>query len=145
MLKKNDILGRKFNKTLRGFDPVEVKYFLEMLAEEFEKLEKRIVELEPIERQLHEMKVKSPDDLIAEAEGKAGKIIEDAEKLAADVIARAKKQKESENDEITVLKNKKDRLVKTLSDALGKQKELINFLNTVADREEKTIQNEEET
>lgn len=144
MLKKNDILDRKFNKTLRGFDPVEVRYFLEMLAEEFEKLEERIVELEPIERQLHEMKVKSPDDLIADAEGKARKIIEDAEKLAADVIDRAKKQKETEKDEIAVLKNKKDRLVKSLSDALQKQADLIKSLNTSEDREEKSDQKEEE-
>jgi len=133
MIQKNDILERKFNKTLRGFDPVEVRYFLEMVADEFEKLEARIIELEPIEKQLKELKIKSPDDLIKEAEQKAQKLIADAEKLASDVIGRAKLFKEKETEGITALRNKKDRLVKSLNDVLGKQKDLINMLNNVAD------------
>ncbi len=133
MIQKNDILERKFNKTLRGFDPVEVRYFLEMVADEFEKLEARIIELEPIEKQLKELKIKSPDDLIKEAEQKAQKLIVDAEKLASDVIGRAKLLKEKEAEGITALLNKKDRLVKSLNDVLGKQKDLVNMLNNVAD------------
>jgi len=133
MIQKNDILERKFNKTLRGFDPVEVRYFLEMIADEFEKLEARIVELEPIEKQLKDMKIKSPDDLIKEAEQKAQKLVADAEKLASDVIGQAKLLKEKEAEGITVLRQKKDRLVKSLNDALGKQKDLINMLNNVTD------------
>ena len=133
MIQKNDILERKFNKTLRGFDPVEVRYFLEMVADEFEKLEARIIELEPIEKQLKELKIKSPDDLIKEAEQKAQKLIADAEKLASDVIGRAKLFKEKETEGITALRNKKDRLVKSLNDVLGRQKDLVNMLNNVAD------------
>jgi len=133
MIQKNDILERKFNKTLRGFDPVEVRYFLEMVADEFEKLEARIIELEPIEKQLKELKIKSPDDLIKEAEQKAQKLVADAEKLASDVIGRAKLLKEKEAEGITALLNKKDRLVKSLNDVLGKQKDLVNMLNNVAD------------
>ncbi|MBU0710873.1 DivIVA domain-containing protein [bacterium] len=144
MIQKNDILERKFNKTLRGFDPVEVRYFLEMIADEFEKLEARIIELEPIEKQLKDMKIKSPDDLIKEAEQKAQKTIADADKLASDVIGRAKLQKEKETEEITALRNKKDRLVKSLNDALGKQKDLINMLNNVTDdHAEENDQNDE--
>ena len=137
MIQKNDILERKFNKTLRGFDPVEVKYFLQMLADEFEKLEERIAELEPIERQLNEMKIKSPNDLIKEADEKAQKIISDAEKLASDVINLAKKKKEKEKDEITALRHKKDRLVKSLSDALRRNADLIGALNDPADEQDK--------
>ncbi|MDO9548440.1 MAG: DivIVA domain-containing protein [Candidatus Marinimicrobia bacterium] len=144
MIQKNDILERKFNKTLRGFDPVEVKYFLEMIADEFEKLEARITKLEPIEKQLNDMKIKSPDDLIKEAEQKAQKLIADAEKLASDVIGRAKLQKEKEIEEITAFRNKKDRLVKSLNDALGKQKDLINMLNNMTDdHDEENDQNDE--
>jgi DivIVA domain-containing protein len=33
MIKTTDIRSRQFRKILRGYDPVEVKYFLEMLAE----------------------------------------------------------------------------------------------------------------
>lgn len=130
MIKKSDILERKFNKTLRGYDPVEVKYFLEMLAAEFEKMEEKISELEPIEKQLRDMKIKSPKDLIKEAEEKADKIITDAEKLASEVIGQARKQKEKLKEETTLLRNKKDRLVKSLNDALRKQKDLISALNS---------------
>ena len=131
MIQKNDILERKFNKTFRGFDPVEVRYFLEMIADEFEKLEARIVELEPIEKQLKDMKIKSPDDLIREAEQKAQKLIADAEKLASDIIGQAKLLKEKEAERITALRHNKDRLVKSLNDALDKHKDLINMLNNV--------------
>jgi len=145
MITKNDILGRKFNKTLRGYDPVEVKYFLEMLAEEFEKLEERITELEPIEKQLSDLKVKSPDDLIAEAEKKGRKIIEDAEKLAVEVIEQTKKQKTREYEEVVALKSKKDRLLKSLNDVIHKHKELISILSGVAEESEANKQEEEIT
>jgi len=130
LIKKSDILERKFNKTLRGYDPVEVKYFLEMLAAEFEKMEEKISELEPIEKQLRDMKIKSPKDLIKEAEEKARNVIADAEKLASEVIGQARKQKEKLKEETTLLRNKKDRLVKSLNDALHKQKDLISALNS---------------
>ncbi|HDP68420.1 MAG TPA: DivIVA domain-containing protein [Candidatus Marinimicrobia bacterium] len=130
MIQKNDITERKFNRTLRGYDPVEVKYFLDMLAEEFEKLEQRIAELEPIEKRLNDMKVKSPDDIIREAEEKAQKILTDAEKLAKDVLDQAKIQKEKEREEIAILTNRKDRLINLINTALNKQKELVNLLST---------------
>lgn len=130
MIQKNDITERKFNRTLRGYDPVEVKYFLDMLAEEFEKLELRIAELEPIEKRLSDMKVKSPDDIIREAEEKAQKILTDAEKLAKDVLDQAKVQKEKEREEIAILTNRKDRLINLINTALNKQKELVNLLST---------------
>lgn len=130
MIQKNDITERKFNRTLRGYDPVEVKYFLDMLAEEFEKLEQRIAELEPIEKRLSDMKVKSPDDIIREAEEKAQKILTDAEKLAKDVLDQAKVQKEKEREEIAILTNRKDRLINLINTALNKQKELVNRLCT---------------
>lgn len=130
MIQKNDITERKFNRTLRGYDPVEVKYFLDMLAEEFEKLELRIAELEPIEKRLSDMKVKSPDDIIREAEEKAQKILTDAEKLAKDVLDQAKVQKEKERENIAILTNRKDRLINLINTALNKQKELFNLLST---------------
>lgn len=144
MIQKNDILERKFNKTLRGFDPVEVRYFLEMIADEFEKLEARIIELEPIEKQLKDMKIKSPEDLIKEAEQKAQKLIADAEKLASDVIGQAKLQKEKETEGITALRHKKDRLVKSLNDALGKQKDLIDMLNNITNEHSEENESSEE-
>ena len=56
MIKPSDILEREFNKTLRGYDPVEVRFFLEMLADEFKKLEEKLQELEPLERKIEKNK-----------------------------------------------------------------------------------------
>lgn len=130
MLQKSDIIERKFNRAWRGFDPVEVRYFLEMLAEEFEKLEQRITELEPIEKQLSEMNIKSPDDIIREAEEKAQKIIDDAENLAREVLERAKAQKEKEKEELALLTNRRDRLISMINRVVDQQKDLINILGS---------------
>jgi len=128
MIQKKDILERKFNKAFRGYDTVEVRYFLEMLAEEFGKLESRIKELEPIEKQLKQMDIKSPENIIKEAEERARKIVYDAEKLASDVLDAAKQKKESENEEIVKLQHRKNRLIQTLNDSIRKQADLLCFL-----------------
>jgi len=128
MIHEKDILERKFNKALRGYDKVEVRYFLEMLAEEFGKLESRIKELEPIEKQLKQMDIKSPENIIKEAESRARKIVYDAEKLASDVLDATKQKKESEKEEIVKLQHRKNRLVQTLNDAIRKQADLLSLL-----------------
>ncbi|HCK98887.1 MAG TPA: hypothetical protein DHW42_02100 [Candidatus Marinimicrobia bacterium] len=129
MITQKDILERKFHKSLRGYDPVEIKYFLEMLAAEFEKLEKRIAELEPIEKQLKQMDVKSPEDIIKDAEERAWKIVNDAENLAADVLNTAKKKKEAAENDIVKLQNHKNQIAQLLKNAIRKQGELLNFLS----------------
>ncbi len=136
MIHKKDILDRKFNKAFRGYDPVEVNYFLEMVAEEFEKLEHRILELEPIEKQFSETNLKTPNDIIADAERTAKKLIADAEKISSDVLDMAKRQKESEKEEIIRLTNKKSKLIKTLKDTISQQRQLINFLGNIEDTQE---------
>jgi DivIVA domain-containing protein len=128
MIHEKDILERKFNKALRGYDKVEVRYFLEMLAEEFGKLESRIKELEPIEKQLKQMDIKSPENIIKDAEERARKIVYDAEKLASDVLDATKHKKESEKEEIVKLQHRKNRLIQTLNDAIRKQADLLCFL-----------------
>jgi len=136
MIHEKDILERKFNKALRGYDKVEVRYFLEMLAEEFGKLESRIKELEPIEKQLKQMDIKSPENIIKDAEARARKIVYDAEKLASDVLDAAKHKKESDKEEIVKLQHRKNRLIQTLNDAIRKQADLLNFLK--GDTEDET-------
>jgi len=131
MITKKDILERKFHKSLRGYDPVEIQYFLEMLAVEFEKMEKRIAELEPIEKQMQQMNVKSPEDVIKDAEERARKIVADAEKLAADVLNTAKKKKEAEEKDIVKLQKHKNQMIQLLKNAIRKQAELLNFISSL--------------
>jgi cell division initiation protein len=136
MIQRKDIVERKFNKSWRGYDPVEVTYFLEMLADEFEKLEKRLGELEPIENQLSQMKVTSPENLIKSAEEQAKKIVADAEKLAADVLNAANQKKEIEREEIVKLEHYKNELIQLLDKAIKKQAELVSFLSSFENSEE---------
>jgi len=143
MIKKQDILERKFNKVFRGYDTVEVRYFLEMLAEEFGKLESRIKELEPIEKQLNQMNVKSPENIIKDADERAREIVYDAEKLASDVLDATKQKKESEKEEIVKLQHHKNRLIQTLNDAIRKQADLLSFLKGVTEDGSPNPDNEE--
>lgn len=143
MIHEKDILERKFNKVFRGYDKVEVRYFLEMLAEEFGKLESRIKELEPIEKQLKQMGIKSPENIIKEAEERARKIVYDAEKFASDVLDATKQKKESEKEEIAKLQHHKNRLIQTLNDAIRKQTDLLSFLKGVPEDGTSSPDNEE--
>lgn len=136
MIQRKDIIERKFNKSWRGYDPVEVRYFLEMLADEFEKMEIHIRELEPIEKQLSQMSVTSPENLIKAAEEQATKIVADAEKLATEVLNTAKRKKESEREEIVKLEHCKNELIQLLNKAINKQGELLNFLSSLKNDEE---------
>ncbi|MCD6441378.1 MAG: DivIVA domain-containing protein [Candidatus Marinimicrobia bacterium] len=131
MITKKDILERKFHKSLRGYDTVEIQYFLEMLADEFEKLEKRIAELEPIEKQMQQMNIKSPENIINEAGERARKIVADSEKLAEEVLNTAKKKKEAEEKDIVKLQIHKNQLIQLLKNAMRKQAELLNFISSL--------------
>lgn len=142
MITKKDILERKFHKSLRGYDPVEIQYFLEMLAAEFEKLEKRITELEPIEKQMQQMNVKSPEDIIKDAEERARKTVADAEKLAADVLNTAKKKKEAEEKDIVKLQKHKNQMIQLLKNAIRKQAELLNFISNFDNDIDKEVETE---
>jgi len=131
MITKKDILERKFHKSLRGYDTVEIQYFLEMLADEFEKLEKRIAELEPIEKQMQQMNIKSPENIINEAGERARKIVADSEKLAEEILNTAKKKKEAEEKDIVKLQIHKNQLIQLLKNAMRKQAELLNFISSL--------------
>jgi len=136
MIQRMDIIERKFNRSWRGYDPVEVTYFLEMLADEFEKIEKRLRELELFENQLEQMKVTSPESIIKAAKEQARKIVADAEKLATDVLDNAKRKKETETEVIIKLEHHKNELIQLLNKAIKQQTELLNFLSSFKSNEE---------
>ena len=105
-----DIRKQEFRKSLRGFDPIEVQTFLDMVGEEYEqllednkKLNNRIIELETkltdfqeteknlretllnvqeVKKQSEESSRRQADLLIKEAELKSMEIIEMARKQA---------------------------------------------------------------
>jgi len=129
MIKPSDILEREFNKTLRGYDPVEVRFFLEMLADEFKKLEERLQELEPLERKIEKNKNKNVEEIMKEATEKAARVVFDAEKVAADALNAARKEKSKIEDSIIELKHDRDKLVHALKQVINSQTNLIKILD----------------
>lgn len=140
-----DIRKQAFRKIMRGFDPVEVEAFLEMVADEYEsvlkgrkeliekigKLEKRVAEVDRMEEQLQNALMdaqktstasqahskKESDLIIREAELKAGKILEDSRRELANM-----------KNELNLLKYQKTSFIARLKQLLRSQIDLIQVL-----------------
>jgi cell division septum initiation protein DivIVA len=87
-----EIKNRKFKQSLMGVDAEEVKSFLKIVATEFDKI---LTQNAQLEKRITEQTVKSTLTTRKEAEKNAEKnrqSLEDADKTAAEVIARAKEE-----------------------------------------------------
>jgi cell division septum initiation protein DivIVA len=87
-----EIKNRKFKQSLMGVDAEEVKSFLKIVATEFDKILSQNAQLE---KRLTEQTVRSTLTTKKEAEKNAEKnrqSIEDADKTAGEVVARAKEE-----------------------------------------------------
>lgn len=85
-----EIKNRKFKQSLMGVDAEEVKSFLKIVATEFDKI---LTQNAQLEKRLTEQTVRSTLSTKKEAEKNAEKnrqSLEDADKIAGEVIARAK-------------------------------------------------------
>lgn len=142
MIKPSDILDSDFNKTFRGYDPVEVRYFLEMLAEEFKKLEERLQELGPLEREKEKNGTKSTKEIMKEAAEKAARVVFDAEKVASDTLSTALEEKSKIKNSIMELKHDRDKLVHALRQVINSQTDLIKILEGDVTEFEKDILDE---
>ena len=145
-----DIKKQEFKKIMRGYDPVEVDTFMDMMANEFEDLLKqqkemrdKVVELETqlkdyrqIEKTLqqtllqaqettgrtYEAARREAETIVREAEGKASKILEQA---SIDLTRI--------NSRITQLRGKKDSLLGRLRVLLSSELDLIKTLEMGGD------------
>jgi cell division septum initiation protein DivIVA len=87
-----EIKNRKFKQSLMGVDAEEVKSFLKIVATEFDKI---LTQNAQLDKRLTEQTVKSTLSTKKEAEKNAEKnrqALEDADKTAGEVIARAKEE-----------------------------------------------------
>jgi len=126
MIDAKDIREREFERSFRGYDRVEVRYFLKMLTYEFSRFQKRIEELEPIEEQYEKIQGKGADQIVKEAREKAAKIIIDAEKVAANALQSARNEKKQINKTIIKLKHERDKLIHYIQTIINKEKALIS-------------------
>ncbi len=140
-----DIRKQEFRKTLRGFDPIEVQTFLEMVAEEYERL---LEENKQVNQQLVELRTKLADYQETEktlretllnvqevkkqseesSRRQADLIIKEAELKAMEIIENARKQARQMRDEVSMLRTQKESFINRLRQILLSQIELLSVL-----------------
>jgi cell division initiation protein len=140
-----DISKQEFKKAMRGYDPVEVDTYLEMLGNEFEKLihanqnyEKRLIELESELKSFkeHESTLKQTLVNVQESTTKsrenskkeADLIKREAELGAAEMIEKARREVQKLREEKVMLDTQKKSLISRLRHVLTSQMELLDVL-----------------
>ena len=140
-----DIRKQEFRKTLRGFDPVEVQTFLDMVGEEYEQvleknkqLNNRLIELETKLKDYQESEKNLRETLLNVQEVKkqseessrkqADLVIKEAELKALEIIEMARKQARQMRDEVSTLKTQKESFINRLRQILISQIELLSVL-----------------
>ncbi|RMG68802.1 MAG: DivIVA domain-containing protein [Calditrichaeota bacterium] len=140
-----DIRKPDFRRTLRGFDPIEVQTFLDMVAENYDKLleenkalNRRIIELETKLQDYQETEKTLRETLLNVQEVKkqseessrrqADLIIKEAELKAMEIMENARKQARQMREEVNWLKSQKESFINRLRHILISQIELLSVM-----------------
>jgi len=154
-----DIRNQDFKRVLRGYDPVEVNTFLEMLASEVEKLIRdqkenrgRVKELEEqlnnykqLEKSLQQALLQaqeSADRAREQSKREAEIIIKQAETSADEIVQDARSSLSRIKNEIEELRTIRETMISRLKILLNSQLELLHSIGAERDSdedEEKTI------
>jgi cell division initiation protein len=141
----NDIRHKEFAKAMRGFDPVEVRAFLQDVAAD---LEEALKHNEAASQKLVEMETKIKDystmekalqQTFLQAQETTGKAIENARKegqlivqeaevKASQIIEKSRSDLMSLKEQLTILKAKKDSIVARLKMLLNSELDLVKAL-----------------
>lgn len=140
-----EIRKQEFKKTLRGFDPIEVRTFLEMVADQFEKqldemklMNNKIIELETqlknfqqTEKNLREtlfnvQEVKKQSE--ESSKRRADLVVKEAELKSIEILENARKQARQIREEVSWLKSQKESFINRLRHILISQVELLSVL-----------------
>jgi cell division initiation protein len=148
-----EIKRQQFKKVMRGFDPVEVETFLDMLSNELEEqvrttkdLRDRIIELETqladyknMEKTLQQTLMQAQEASgrsIENSRKEADLIIRDAELKAQQIIEKARTDFSKIKEEISALKARKESVLSRLKILLSSELDLIRALGV--DDEDRT-------
>lgn len=140
-----DIHNQEFKKVMRGYDPVEVDTFLEMVGAEYEQIinlnkenEKKVMQLEAelknfkeVEKTLKQtlMNVQETSNQSRENSKKEATLIKkEAEITATEMIEKAKRAVAKMREEVINLNTQKESLVARLRYILNSQLELLEVL-----------------
>lgn len=140
-----DIKKQVFKKIFRGYDPIEIETFLEMVAEEFEalikerndlsdevlKLKTQLRDYQEVEKTFKESLMNAQQTINQSRENskrESDLIIKEAEVRAERIIENAKMQLIEIKNELMVIKAQKDSFSKRLRHLLESQLELLSVL-----------------
>lgn len=145
-----DVRKQEFRKSLRGYDPVEVDTFMEMVASEFEEVLRsqkefrdKVVELEVQLRDYRQIE-KTLQQTLLQAQEATGRtyesarreaelIVKEAEQKAAKIVEQANSDLVRMNNEIMQLYTRKESLIGRLRVLLSSELELIKTLEMGGD------------
>lgn len=140
-----DVKKQEFKKVLRGYDPVEVDSFLDMMSNEFAELLKQckdmreqLVEYEAQLRDYRQME-KTLQQTLMQAQEASGRsiensrkeaqlIVQEAELKANQILDRARLDLSRTKNEIGNLRSKKESIMSRLKVLLNSEIELIKAL-----------------
>jgi len=150
-----DIRKQEFRKVFRGYDPVEVEAFLDMVADAFEKVSRDTITLQErvealdteigrfrnLERTLQETLVaaqQAAEDTRENAKKEGELIIKEAEIVAERAIEQARGQVGRIKAEIATLKTQRDTFLARFKGLLEGQAEFFRDLRFEESRESRT-------
>ena len=145
-----DIKKQEFKKVIRGYDPVEVDTFMDMMANEFEDLLKQQKEMRDkqveLETQLKDYRQieKTLQQTLLQAQEATGRtyesarreselIVKEAESKAAKIVEQANSDLNRLANEMTQLKAKRESLIGRLRVLLSSELDLIKALEMGGD------------
>lgn len=128
-----EIQNQEFKKVIRGYDPVEVETFLEIISDEFELLlrvksdlkekvtifETELKKYKEVEGSLHETLIeakRTSSQSLETSKREAETIIRDAESKAQKIVEDAHRQMRRLQDEISMLKTQRESFVRRLKE-----------------------------
>jgi len=147
-----DIRKQEFRKAFRGFDCEEVEAFLDIMADEFEKLtgenlelrekvrnlEGTLAEYRKLEETLRDTLVtaqKTTDQVQQNAKREAELILKDAELKAEQIVEEARRRVSQISAQIAELRSQRDSLIAKLRAICNSQIELLESFEEEASRE----------
>ena len=145
-----DIRKQEFKKVMRGFDPVEVETFMEMMANEFESVlkeqnemrnkfiefETQLKDYKQMERTLQQMLLQAQETTgktYEAARRDAESIVKEAEMKASGIVGEANSERAKLGNEIAQLRARKDSLLGRLRVLLSSELDLIKTLEMGSD------------
>jgi cell division initiation protein len=157
-----EVKKHEFSRAVRGYDPTEVRNFLESVAVEvermsetirnqssdLEKVRSELMTYQRMEQNMREAMVNVQETLKDAREGarkEADLMHREAELIAERIVTEARKKGENIRRELQALADRRDTLVRKLKTILRSELELIEMLEEEPDPTASVYQTEPET